>query len=180
MGMQQPPPAVVGPDLTFTMKGLMGESLLRVAGPSLYVKSVVLDGNDVTDTPREFKTNDRVVITLTSRASTLEGTVVDGKGGAAAEAGVIIFSEERTSWRMSSTRTRRAAVESDGHYRVAGLMPGRYLVVALPRERLMIVGGAPDASFFELLSKDAVPVVIGEDEQRRVDLKVAEGNAGAY
>jgi hypothetical protein len=175
-GMRMSPqPVLVGPEQTFTMKGLMGEYLLRVAAPNLYVKSIALDGgDDVTDTPHEFKTNDRVVVTVTSRASTLEGTVADGRGGAAADTGVIVFSEERGAWRTSSTRTRRAMVDGDGHFRVQGLMPGKYLVIALPQERLTVVPGAPEVSFFEQLSRDAVSVVIGEDEERRLDLKVVE------
>jgi hypothetical protein len=177
MVMGRPPqPVLVGPEQTFTMKGLMGEYLLRVAAPNVYVKSVTLDGgDDVTDTPREFKTNDRVVMTVTSRASTLEGIVTDSKGAVAAESGVIMFSEERSAWRTSSTRTRRAVADAEGHFRVQGLMPGKYFVAALPRERLTIVPGGPEASFFEQLSKDAVSVVIGDDEERKLDLKVVEG-----
>jgi hypothetical protein len=177
MGMRMSQqPALVGPDQTFTIKGLMGEYMLRVAAPNLYVKSVVLDGgDDVTDTPHEFKTNDRVVMTVTSRASTLEGTVTDSKGSVAPETGVIVFSEERGTWRTSSTRTRRAAADADGYFRVQGLMPGTYFVIAVPRERLNIVPGAADALFFEQLSKDAVSVVIGDDEERKLVLKVVEG-----
>jgi hypothetical protein len=147
-----------------------------VAAPNLYVKSVALDGGDeVTDTPHEFKTNDRVVMTVTSRASTVEGTVTDSKGGVAADTGIIVFSEERGAWRFSSTRTRRSVADAEGHFRIAGLMPGKYFVIAVPRERLTVVPGAADALFFEQLSKDAVSVVIGDDEERKLDLKVVEG-----
>ena len=82
-----PPPAVASPDLTFTLKGLMGEFLLRSNAPDQYLKSVTLGGADITDTPREFKTGDKVTIALTSRASTLEGTVTDAKGEPSTEAG---------------------------------------------------------------------------------------------
>jgi protocatechuate 3,4-dioxygenase beta subunit len=169
-------PVLVGPDQTFTLKGLMGEYLLRVAAPNLYVKSVTLEGGqDVTDTPYEFKSNERVVMTVTSRASALEGTVTDSKGGVAADTGVIVFSEERGTWRTSSTRTRRTATDADGHFRIQGLLPGRYFVIAVPRERMSVVPGAADALFFEQLSKDAMSVVVGDDEERRLDLKVVEG-----
>jgi protocatechuate 3,4-dioxygenase beta subunit len=169
-------PVLVGPDQMFTIKGLMGEYLLRVAAPNLYVKSITLDGgDDVTDTPHEFKTNDRVVMTVTSRASTLEGTVTDSKGAVAAETGVIVFSEERGAWRTSSTRTRRTAADAEGHFRIAGLMPGKYFVIAVPRERMIVVPGSGDALYFEQLSKDAVSVVFGDDEERKLDLKIVEG-----
>jgi hypothetical protein len=54
-------------------------------------------------------------------------------------------------------------------------MPGKYFVIAVPRERMTVVPGSSDALFFEQLSKDAVSVVIGDDEERKLDLKVVEG-----
>ena len=71
-GLQPPQPAVMKPDLTFTMKGLMGELMLRAAAPDQYLKSVTVGDEDITDSAREFKANDRVTITMTSR-------VVDGR-----------------------------------------------------------------------------------------------------
>jgi hypothetical protein len=176
-GLQSPQPAIVKPDLTFTMKGLMGEFLLRTAAPNQYLKSVTLGGEDITDTPREFKAGDRVTITITSRGSTLEGNVVDAAGAASTDAGIMAFSEDKATWRFNSTRTRRSVVDADGHFRVPGLMPGRYLVAAVPRDRLnMPMSG--DTTFFEELSKVATSVVLGEDEERRVDLRVVTGSGG--
>jgi len=177
MGLQPPQPAVVRPDFTFTMKGFVGEFLLRTSAPNQYLKSVAVGGDDITDSPREFKAGDRVTITLTSRASTLEGHVVDGAGAAATDAGVVAFSEDKATWRISSTRTKRSSVDLNGHFRIAGLMPGRYLVAAVPRDRLSTPMGA-ETTLFEELSKVAVPVVFGEDEERRLDLKVVTGNGG--
>jgi hypothetical protein len=136
---------------------------------------VTVNGDDITDTPHEFKANDRVLITLTARASTVDGIVTDAGGAVVPEAGVLVFSEDRTLWRMMSTRTRRGGSDADGHFRITGLMPGRYLIVAVSRFRLNM-GPNADAAFFEQLSKEATPLVIGEDEQRRVDLKIVEGN----
>jgi hypothetical protein len=176
-GLQSPQPAIVKPDLTFTMKGLMGEFLLRTGAPNQYLKSVTMGGEDITDTPREFKAGDRVTITITSRASTLEGNVVDSAGAASTDAGIVVFSEDKATWRFTSTRSKRSPVDADGHFRVPGLMPGRYLVAAVPRDRLsMPMGGDP--TFFEELSKVATSVVLGEDEERRVDLKVVTGSGG--
>jgi hypothetical protein len=176
-GLQSPQPAIVKPDLTFTMKGLMGEFLLRTGAPNQYLKSVTLGGEDITDTPREFKAGDRVTITITSRGSTLEGNVVDAAGAASTDAGIVVFSEDKATWRFNSTRSKRSFVDADGHFRVPGLMTGRYLVVAVPRDRLnMPMTG--DTTFFEELSKVATSVVLGEDEERRVDLKVVTGSGG--
>jgi hypothetical protein len=172
--LPSPQPAVVQPDSTFTMKGLLGDYLLRASGPNQYLKSVTVGAEDFTDTPREFKAGDRVTITLTSRASTLEGNVVDATGAAAVDAGIMLFSDDKASWRFNSSRMRRSTVDSTGHFRIAGLMPGRYLIVALPRERLNVPMGG-DPAFFEELSKVATSLTLGEDEERKVDLKLVAG-----
>lgn len=172
MGMPSPPPATVTPELTFTMKGLMGEYLLRTSAPNQYVKTVTANGEDITDIPHEFKTNERVTVTLTSRVSTLEGTVTDAKGDSSNDSGIILFPEDKASWRGNSTRLRRASVSANGQFRIPGLLPGRYYVAAVSRDRLNIASSSIDAAFFEQLSKEATLVVIGEDEQRKVDLKV--------
>ena len=172
MGVPSPQPAVVTPDLTFTMKGLMGSYLLRASAANQYVKSITANGEDVTDTPHEFKTNERVTVTLTSRVSMLEGTVTDAGGEPAANTGIILFSEDKASWRGNSTRMRRTTVDATGHYRFPGLIAGRYYVAAVPRDRLNISMMNIETAYFEQLAKEATLVVVGEDEQRRVDLKV--------
>jgi hypothetical protein len=175
MGMPGPQSALVSPDMTFTMKGMMGEFLLRAGAPNQYLKSVMLGLEEVTDTPREFKNGDKVTIVMTSRASTLEGNVTDAAGKPVTDAALLIFSEDKAAWRMNSTRTRRVSVDANGHYRAMGLLPGRYYIVATPRERMNVPGMSPDPAFFEQLAKEATTFVVGEDEQRQVDLKISPG-----
>ena len=172
MGMPPPPPVTVAPDFTFTMKGMMGEYLLRSGAQGQYLKAVMLGSEDITDTPREFKSGDRVTIVMTSRSSTVEGNVTDDRGELAADAGIVLFSEDKASWRQNSVRTRRSGVQQNGHYRMQGLMPGRYFIAAVPRERL---NGPFDAALFEQLSKEATTIVVGEDETRQADLKLISG-----
>ena len=173
MGTPGPQPAVVGPDLTFQMKGIMpGELLLRSSAPSQFIKAVMLGAEDITDTPREFKQGDRVTIVMTSRASTVEGQVTDAKGAAVNEAAIIIFSDDKGSWRFNSIRTKRSGTDSNGRFKVMGLLPGRYYALAASRERLSVPTMNQDASFFEQLAKDATTFSVGEDETRQVDLKL--------
>jgi hypothetical protein len=179
MGMPPPQPAVVSPDLTFTMKGMSGEYVLRASAANQYLKAVRLAGtDDITDNPREFKNGDKVTLVLTSRASTLEGNVTDAAGKPSADAALLIFSEDKASWRMNSFKTRRSIVAPNGHYKIPGLMPGRYFAAAIARDRLDMPPGGADAAFFEELAKEATTFVIGEDEQRQVDLKVIVGAGG--
>jgi protocatechuate 3,4-dioxygenase beta subunit len=178
MGMPGPQPAIVTPENTFTMKGMSGEFLLRVGAPGQYLKRVMLGAEDITDTPREFKTGDKVTLVMTSRASTVEGSVTDAAGKNVTDAALIIFSDDKSAWRMNSTRTRRTGVDPNGHYRVLGLMPGRYYAIATTRDRVNVPSMNVDPSFFEQLAKDATTFVVGEDEQRQVDLKMVVPPAG--
>ena len=174
-GVPSPPPATIAEDFSFTLKGLMGEYGLRVAIPNQFIKSVTVNGDDVTDVPREFKSSDRVTITVTSRVSTVEGNVTEMRDAQLAEAGVILFSEDKASWRFTSLWTRRTGVDQNGHFRITGLIPGKYYVAAIPRQRLALQGGPEAAAaFFEQLAKEATTVVLGADDQRTVDLRMLD------
>jgi protocatechuate 3,4-dioxygenase beta subunit len=175
MGAPMPQPALVSPDLTFTMKGMAGELLLRSSAPGNYLKAVQIGGEDIIDTPREFKNGDRVTLVLTSRAATVEGNVTDASGKPAPQVGVILFSDDKANWRSSSIRTHRAGTDANGHFRLAGLLSGSYFIVALPRERLNGLTLGSDPSVYEALSKEATTLVVGDDEQRQVDLKISAG-----
>jgi hypothetical protein len=178
MGLSMPQPALVTPDLTFTMKGLHGELLLRSNGPGMLLKSVISGGRDVIDTPHEFKNGEQVTLVMTSRASSLEGTVSDAAGKPVLDAAILVFSEDKAAWRPNATRTRRGNVGPTGKYRVTGLLAGRYFIIAVPRDQLNVQAMNQDPSFFEQLSKEATTFVIGEDEQRQVDLKVVVAAGG--
>ena len=173
LGMPLPQPALVSPDLTFRMTGLAGEVLLRGGAPQNTLKSVQLaGGEDITDTPHAFKNGERVTIVLTSQAATVEGTVTDAAGKPVTDAALIMFSDDKNAWRSNSIRTRRASADGNGHFRMQNVLPGRYFLIATPRERL---NGIIDPSAFETLSKDATSVVVGQDEQRQVDIKLSTG-----
>jgi hypothetical protein len=175
MGAPLPRPALVSPDLTFTMTGMAGELLLRSSAPGSYLKAVQISGEDIIDTPRDFKNGDRVTLVLTSRAATVEGNITDLAGKPVTQAGVIIFSDDKANWRSTSIRTHRAGADANGHFRLPGLLSGGYFILALPRERLNGLTLGNDPSVFEALSKEATTLVVGEDEQRQVDLKVSAG-----
>jgi len=173
-----PPPAIATPDLTFTMKGLAGEMLLRLSAPGNSLKAIMAGAEDVTDTPHEFKNGDRVTIVMTSRASTLEGNVTDATGKPATETAVVLFSDDKTLWTTSSIRTKRGSTDAAGHYRLTGLLPGRYILVAIPRDRVNTLDGLNDFSAFDTLAKEGTALVLGEDEPRQVDVKVSTGGGG--
>ena len=176
LGLPTPQPALVAPDMSFTMKGLVGEFLLRLSVPGSTLKSVLLGAEDISDTPREFRPGDRVTLVMTSNTSTIEGIVAGPDDQPALSASVMVFSEDKAAWTPRATRTRRSSVDQTGRFRITGLLPGRYFAVAAPPERLNLPYA--DATFFEELVKSATPFVVGENEQRQVDLRLLPPGGG--
>jgi hypothetical protein len=173
--------ATVGADLTFTLRRLAGELLLRSSGslmPGWYLKAVLLGDRDITDVPTEFTADDsgRVRVVLTNRASELSGNVTDDKGEPVKFCNVVLFSEDRAAWFASSSRVR-SNFPQGGRYNMKGLKPGRYYVIALPSER-RINEHTMDAATLEALVREATALVLGDDEPRVVDLKLAAAGGG--
>jgi hypothetical protein len=79
--------------------------------------------------------------------------------------------EDKAFWKVGSSRMRMTGAMK-GKFELRGMLAGRYHVVAVPRGRLYLNSDTePEA--FEALIKEATTVVIGEDEKRTVDLRVA-------
>jgi hypothetical protein len=162
----------VAPDGTFTLRGLYRPVYIRIAPPpGVHLASVSLDGHDITDKPTEFKPGKtgKLLISLSTRLSELAGQV-RGPQGEPVAAMVFAFGEEPALWNPHATTTKYAVAGEKGAYRIGGLRPGRYFVVAVPAgSRLpMMFDEGPDA--FEALAKDATIVTIGEQERKMLDL----------
>jgi hypothetical protein len=172
-------PATVHDDWTFELEGQSGRRLVRplllpgAAAQAWTVKRVQLDGNDVTDTPLDFRDDiDGLEVVLTQRVTTLAGAISDARGAKATDATVVIFADDREKWGFMTRFVRTARPDQDGRFSVRGLPPGRYRVVALdyiePGEE-----GNPDT--LEQLRPSGTAITLGEGESRTVDLKVAVG-----
>jgi hypothetical protein len=175
-------PAPVAPDLSFTLRGLAGQILLRPNGRVMnnwFLKAVLLGNQDITDVPTEFREGEsaRLQIVLTTRASELGGTVTGDKGEPVANCNVVLFSEDKAGWFPWSSRFHTLRPDRDGRFSIKGLRSGRYYLIALPPERSFNAQSI-DSATLESLVKDATILVLGEDEQRQVDLKVAATGGG--
>jgi hypothetical protein len=108
--------------------------LLRVAGsPAWTMKAVLLDGEDVTDTPLDWGkgsvTSLRIV--MTDRLTTVSGRVVDSRGRPLTDYAVIIQPEEAKTGVVAARYLRLARPDQSGSFRVTGLPPGRYAATAV-------------------------------------------------
>jgi hypothetical protein len=121
-------------DGTFYAVGLYGPRRLTLpqAPPGWYLKSVTIDGTDVTDTGFELPGAAAVSgaeIVLSARGASLSGRVVDDRDRPA-EATVVVIPADRSLWTPYSRRLRRTETK-DGSFSVQGLPPGEYWVAAV-------------------------------------------------
>jgi hypothetical protein len=167
--------AKVTPDRTFVLKGLFLPRVVRVMNPprGYWLSSVTFEGVDITDKPTEFKpgSTGKLVIALTRRASELSGRILDARGRPALESLVLAFSDDRGAWFQSASTTRFGGGDDKGEYKLNGLKLGRYLVIAIPRDKRP---PSPDEGpeFWEALAKQATLVTIGDQERKTMDLKL--------
>lgn len=169
-------PAAVATDLTFTLRRLGGQIVLRPKGGTMtgwFLKAVLLGTEDITDVPTEFREEDStgLQVVLTARASEVTGTVRGDKGESGPNCNIVLFGEDKAGWFPWSIRFRVVRPDNDGRFSIKGLRSGRYYVIALPPER-WFNAQAVDAATLEPLVKEATALVLGEEEQRQVDVKV--------
>jgi hypothetical protein len=178
MFMGAPSNGEVGTNMQFVLKDVFGPVYIRIGGvPRGYaLKEVRLGREEITDVPVEFsgQHKEQLRVVLTNRVGTVEGTVTDDDGAVPADFVVMAIPEEQSAWRMGSPRLRMSGMPQDGKFSIQGLLPGRYYVLALPRER-MAFGPEPAPEFFEQLTKEATPVVLNDGETRTVELRLSEG-----
>jgi hypothetical protein len=126
----------VADDGTFELRAVHGSQQLRVGGvPGGWtLKSIAVNGEDVTDRPYDFKPGNNVtavVITLTDRLTDLSGSVRDSKGQPAKDYVLVLFPADAKLWTGQSRYIRTARPNQEGSFSVKGLPPGRYLAAAL-------------------------------------------------
>jgi hypothetical protein len=167
---------------SFTTIGVpAGKYILRVTGApqGWTLRSAVFAGRDITETAVELKDESAagVFLSFTDRPTELSGTARDGSGNGDATASILVFPVEPTAWVDTGTQPRRllqARTGRDGSFRLGGLPPGEYHVVA-------IAGTAArswqDPQYLDAVSRSATQVRIGEGETRAVTLSSTKGPA---
>ena len=127
---------IVGDDGAFQVQvGGSSPVLLRLNGSPLWaLKSVTLDGEDITDRPVDFGGKGSVSgirIVMTDRLSTVSGRAVDGRGRPLTDYVVVILPEDAKSGVVAARYVRLARPDQSGSFRVTGLPPGRYTATAV-------------------------------------------------
>ena len=159
---------------TFLMRNVYGPVVLRGSaggGPGWGLEAVLLRGKDITDVPTTFTASDsgHLQIVFTDKAPSVVGVVVDESGKPAAEAAIILFGRDPSTWQPRSSYYRTGRIVKDGRYAINGLREGQYYAVAVPLDVPLNLG-QPSAELLESLSQVATAVTLNMGEKRPVDL----------
>lgn len=98
-----------------------------------WVRSIMLDGRDVTDEPVAFAGGEvRLDITMTNRAASVRGTVSWNRTRGGRRPAVVVFVDDDTLWGRPSRRIGASEVDEAGRFDVRGMAAGdRYLAIAV-------------------------------------------------
>ncbi len=162
-------------DGSFELKGLTGLRLIRLgnAPPGWTLKSVKLNGTDITDAGTEFKTGETtsgLEVELTNKATAVNGSVTASDGKVLKDYTVVIFSETPEHWRLPMTRwVTGTRPDQDGRFKVQNLPAGVYLAVAVD---YVPQGEWGDPELLDRLKSKAKRFTLGDGATETLDLKL--------
>jgi Carboxypeptidase regulatory-like domain len=128
--LQSPLTAKIGEDDSFRLEGLPPNLYTVHLGGGLYVSSMRLGPSEIDGAVLDLRhgsAGEDLSLTVSSKASSVSGTVRDDKGEAA-EAKVILIPDDDRGWDLSSYD---ASTKADGTYSLDGIAPGKYKVLVL-------------------------------------------------
>ncbi|PYR24971.1 MAG: hypothetical protein DMF92_21465, partial [Acidobacteria bacterium] len=108
-------------------------------------------------------------VELTNRLTDLSGLVTNGRGAAVKDYSVVVFAQDRDKWTANSRYMRTGRPDQDGRFKVTGLPPGEYHIVALD---YVDMDQWTEPDYLERVRSKATSVTIGEGERKSVDLKI--------
>jgi len=130
-----PAPVTIRDDWTFEVAAMSGLRAMIVNNRQGWIlKRVMLNGQDVTDAALDFREHDvdGVEIVLTTRVSTVTGSVVDAADKPLADYTVIVFADDETKWTIWSRYVTFGRTGPAGAFTMMGLPAGTYLAVGVP------------------------------------------------
>jgi hypothetical protein len=169
---------VINDDFTFETKASPGGTRVNAyvaPGSEWTIKTVTLDGRDITREPIELASGATVKgieILLTNRFQLISGSVTNDRGDIVSNVTVFVFPQDSTPRAhplVGPTAVGRP--DQNGRYSIrARLEPGDYYAVAVDYLDPMLHN---DRAYQEELSRDAVRFSIREEESKALDLKIS-------
>jgi hypothetical protein len=127
--------ARVDRDGGFTLEGVAaGRRWVRAQAPRGWtLKSVVVDGREVIDTPIEIRSGQRltgVSVVFTDKLTEVNGTLTDSQGTPLTEYTVLAFPADASLWRAQARQIMTTRPDQNGKFQLRGLPPGEYFIGA--------------------------------------------------
>ncbi len=110
-----------------------------------------------------------LAITFTDHQAELSGTLQSDSGAPAADVFVVVYAADRKFWGPAARRVRAVRPDADGHYSIADLPPGDYLmsaVVDIDQDEWQ------NPAFLDTLVGTSVKISLGDGEKRVQDVKI--------
>jgi hypothetical protein len=158
----------------FRLDGIAGSVLFRGGAAGWVMKSVHINGVDVTDIPYEVKAGSSVSnleIVFTDQLQTVAGTAIDSAGQPLKDY-VAVFVPQNLPEGAVPTRwlvTRNSS--EDGRYEIRSLPPGDYAAAAVAS---LEQGVQFDPAFQDQIRQRGMPVRVSEGEVLNVDLRLLQ------
>ncbi|HZM96896.1 MAG TPA: carboxypeptidase regulatory-like domain-containing protein [Vicinamibacterales bacterium] len=160
----------------FQLAASSGRIFLNVTTPPAWViKSVTMDGEDITDQPLELTGKSSlsgIVIRLTDKLTQISGRVSDGRGQLVRDYVVVIQPVEEKEPLIASRLTRAARPDTNGRFETRGMRPGRYIATAI---EAIEQGRQFSPEFREQLRRGAREFSVREGETVALDLTLTPG-----
>jgi len=168
-------PGRINDDFTFEIKARPAKVLVRANATTggWTMKAVRLNGQDVTDTGIEIRSNEDLSgleVEMTNKLTEVSGLVTNARGEGVKDYSLIIFARDRERWVPNSRFIRTGRPDQDGRFKVTGLPAGAYYAIAL--DYIDPADDTSDPDFLDRLRGKAGTVSLGDGEARTIDLKL--------
>src|SRR5688572_6010366 len=168
----------INDDFTFELTSLSERRLIRAnIGPTLgwYLKAVLLDGQDVTDSGVEFtpgRSYDGLQIIFSKKTTDLSGLVSDDRNKPVLDATVVIFPANKELWTYASRYIRSMRPDTNGRYSIKLLPPlDDYLIIAVQN---LEQGQGSDPEFLARAAEEAKRFTLNEGETKTFDVTLSK------
>jgi hypothetical protein len=167
-------PAIVADDLSFELTAMPGRNYITVLNlpPGWTIRSVRVNSVDVMDEGIDVKPGEQITgvdVELSDKITSVSGRVTNARGEPARECTLIVFAADNKRWKIPGRYLRTARPDQDGRFKVSGLAPSDYYIVAIDK---LEPGQGLDPEFLERIRSKATSVSVDDGETRSVDLKI--------
>jgi hypothetical protein len=164
----------------FQVRGVSGRLLFRAGSaqgppvPGWYLKSVTLNGVDITDTGFDAKPATNTTgfeVTMTNRQTTLSGAVNNARGDAIKDFVVAVFPAAAKEGMAATRFVRAVRPDQQGRYETKGLPPGDYVAVAVES---LEQGGEWDPAFQQQMKPKGKSLSLTDGQSATLDLTLVQ------